>query len=762
LVYKLILILCNKKEDKIMYYRKSIAYSITALSICVAHFANAEEVSGSTAKKPAGIEDVLVTAQRRKESAQSIPVAISAYGADQLEKSGVVSIEQVAIKTPGAYFSSFGALRPQLYIRGIGTRSFDPGSESSVGVFVDETYLGRASGSFGSLKDIERIEVLRGPQGTLYGRNTIGGAINVITKGPTDEFEGVVEAGISNFDGYEIFGAAGGPLNEDGSIKFRTAVWNTERDGYVTNLATGTDFQGVENRGGRLSLVFEPSDNLSINLKAEFVHDGDKAGFGGINQGTFGNPDAVFFAHPNALPNLVSPQSSRAGILNQDPLLDRDASTFITRVDYDTDVATLTSITSYRTVEAFDSRDLDGSSLDAISQIGDEESKQLTQEFRLTSNPDGGMSFGGEIDWIIGGFYYEDESDREDTFMLGSDSAVGASIDSIFAGYESESYAVFGQVTIHVTERVDLTLGGRYTKDKKTTGHTGITLDALPLIRSSYDTENSASYSSTDPRVVLSYKAAEDINLYASYSTGFKSGGFQFSPFNLAAADVLFDPEEITTYELGIKSEWLDHRLRVNAAAYMYDYKNLQVSRIIDTPSGPQTLISNAAGSEINGVDIEILARPFDTLELSLSYGYLDASYDNYEFTLDPGNPLTFDGTRMVRAPEHTLNLGFEWFIPIDASILSLRADYTTVSNAFHEPGEGREAFGSGIPLTAEDAYELLNLRATFEVGGYRISAYAMNVLDEDYRRSINALGSVIVGFSAQPRVYGMKVAYQF
>lgn len=743
------------------YLKIPAACIFIALPTLASSYTHGEEES-ATKIKHTGIEEVIVTAQRRAESMQDIPIAISAYGAEELEKTGVVSIEHIALRTPGAYFSSFGALRPQLYIRGIGTRSFDPGSESSVGVFVDEVYLGRASGSFGSLKDIERIEVLRGPQGTLYGRNTIGGAINVISKGPTETFEGIIEAGISNYDGYELFGAASGPVRKQGDIKFRAALWKTERDGYVRNLATGTDFQGVENTGARLSLTIDVTNALSINLKSELVHDGDKAGFGGINQGTSGNPNAVFFAHPDAIPGLVAPKSMNAGALNKDPLLDRDAATFVGRVDYDTESVTVSSITSLRNVDAFDSRDLDGSSLDTVSQEGNEDSTQFTQEFRLSSNPSGRLSFGGDVDWILGAFYYQDDSDREDKFILGADSAVGATTDSVLAKFDAKSYALFGQLTLHLTERLDITLGGRYTKDRKSTDHTGVTLDTLPLVSSNYETSNSADFSSFDPRLVVSYQVEDDISLYASYSTGFKSGGFQFSPFNLAAANVLFDPEEIATYELGFKSEWLDHRLRVNGAAYVYDYKDLQVSRIIDTPSGPQTLISNAAGSEISGFDIDILARPVEAFEFSLSYGYLDATYDNYEFTLDPDNPLSFDGTRMVRAPEHTINIGAEWFIPVDTNMVSLRADYAIISEAYHEPGEGSAEFGSGIPLTAEDEYRLLNIRATYEVGDYKISAYVNNALDEEYRRSVNALGSVIVGFSAQPRVYGIKVSYQF
>lgn len=410
-------------------------------------------------QQASSVDDIVVTAQRREERVQDIPLAISAFTGEQLAKAGVVSLETVAPRVPSFYFGSFGATRPQLYLRGIGTRSFDPGSESSVGVFTDEVYLGRASGSFGSLKDVNRIEVLRGPQGTLYGRNTIGGAINVITNGPTPEFQATAEAGVSNYNGWDVFGAVGGPLTSDATVMFRVAAWHAERDGYVTNLTTGNSFQGVENTGLRGRLAFQPTDRFRIDLTAEYITDGDGAAFGGINQGTgrtaagaLANPATAFFAAASRLPALRVPTSLREGFLNYDPTLDRTANSYIARLEYDADFATFTSVSSFRQLEATDTRDLDGSSLDTISQTGIEESDQFTQEFRLTSNPEGALSFGGRLDWIVGAFYYKDESSRADLFRLGEDSAVRAALgtpafDNVFTDYESSSYAFFGQAT---------------------------------------------------------------------------------------------------------------------------------------------------------------------------------------------------------------------------------------------------------------------------------------------------------------------------
>ncbi len=736
--------------------------SIAALALTPS-IAAAQESDTVSEEAVTDSADIVVTAQRRQERAQDIPVAISAFGSEQLERTGVASLEGIAPRVPSFYFGSFGAARPQLYIRGIGTRSFDPGSESSVGVFADDVYLGRSSGSFGAMKDIERVEVLRGPQGTLYGRNTIGGAINVISKAPSNEFTGNLEAGASNFGGYNLFGAMGGPIAED-KLMFRVAVWREERDGYVTNTATGNRFQGIDNTGARIRATIAPVDALKIDLAAEFMQDGNKAAFGGVNQGTFGNPNSVFFRFPGS-GVLLSPVSLREAALSSDPFLDREVKSYIGRVEYDAGAATITSISALRFLDIKDGRDLEGSSLDILDQSSEEHSKQFTQELRIASTPGGSLSLNGIVDWIIGGFYYHDTSNRTDSFRVGLNSAVRATsgppatpaTDVALSDYKIESYAFFGQATLHLTDALDVTLGGRYSHDSKRATQAGTTTDSSAIVAAAFTTTNSAKYKSFDPRIVVAYKVSPDANFYASFSTGFKSGGFQYVPFAKGEADQLFAPEDIKAYEVGFKTEWLDRMLRVNGAAYYYDYKNLQVSRIIEVPN-PVSLISNAASSTIKGLDLEITARPSRAFEVNIAYGYLDAKYDIYAFmTTD------FSHTRMVRAPEHSVNVGAEWRIPVlGDGELSLRADYALTGDFFHEPGQGNILYGTGIPLTAEDGYGLLDLRATLTKDNWKITAYATNVGDTKYRRTINALSTRVVGFAGTPRIYGVKLGYNF
>lgn len=705
--------------------------------------------------------DIVVTAQRRKETAQSIPVALTALGGDRIARTGIVNLANIAPQVPNFYFGSFGAVRPQLYIRGIGTRSFDPGSESSVGVFADDVYYGRSSGSFGAIKDIERIEVLRGPQGTLYGRNTIGGAINVITKAPTDHLTGDAEAGVSNYNGWNLFGAVGGPIAGD-KVTVRVAGWTTQRDGYSTNLTTGHHFQGVDNTGGRLRVTLKPADGLKIDLGADYMVDGNKAAFAGFNQGTSVNPNAVFFANPAF--TAIPPKSLYEGYLSHDPVLSRHAETYSAKIDYALADLSITSITALRHIDSYDGRELEGSSLDVLQQLTNERSNQFTQELRLTSAPNGGLSLGGKLDWILGAYYYHDGSNRIDTFPIGANwafyQATPHATDVSASIYGANAWALFGQAALHLTDRLTVTLGGRYSNDRKWATQSGTnTNPGLPLIAVPFVTTNRLSSASFDPRVVVDYKLGRDARVYASYSTGYKGGGFQYIPFTLAVANATFRPEYLTAYETGFKTDWLDRKLRVNGAFFWYDYKNLQVARIIGSVSSATPLIANAASSTIKGLELEITAHPTRTTTLGLSYGYLDAKYDNfiYNATTD------FSNTTLVRAPRHSISLNAEQIVPLGGRELTLRAEYSYMTRFFHEPGQGNAAYGVGTPLTAEPGYGLLNLRAGLDIGPVRVSAYVTNLTNKAYRRSILYLpNGSSVGFSGEPRLYGASVGYHF
>ncbi len=552
---------------------------LTATAIPVSALAQSND---APAASPAysGSAEIVVTAQRRSERLQDIPATISALDSEALASAGVVDIGNVGPRVPGFYTGGFGTARPQLYIRGIGTRQFDPGSESSVGVFVDESYLGRTGGVLSSLRDIERVEVLKGPQGTLYGRNTIGGAVNVITKGPTDYLSAEAEASYGNFDYMDVFGAISGPIAGN-ALKGRLAVWKSDRDGYITNLATGAHPQGLDNFGGRLRLEINPSDNVKIDLIGEIMRDEGRS-FQGVSVGNAGDPTNTLLGS-----NVNDPTFSDNPFkqyYNVDPMFDRNIDAFTGKVEIDLGGASLVSVTSYRKLKYSDLRDFDNTDLDVISQETAERSKQWSQEVRLVSDPGGSLSIGGLVDWILGVYYYDDKSFHSDTFDYGPDSVIGeGAVDTTFGNYNTESIAVFGQATFHITPQLDLTLGGWYTEDKKSADLGGITNDAAPLVSANFLVENpKVKFTSFDPKVTLSFRPNRDINVYASYSQGFKSGGYQYTPLTAEQAGSVFDPEQIDAYEAGIKTVLGGGIARVNAAIFYYDYKDLQVSTVVD------------------------------------------------------------------------------------------------------------------------------------------------------------------------------------
>ncbi|MFA7596306.1 MAG: TonB-dependent receptor [Novosphingobium sp.] len=751
-----------------MNFTRTFARGLLCASVAIPAAAMAQAASDSApdpAAETFGAGEIVVTAQRRAERLQDIPATISALDADALAKSGVLDITNVAPRVPGFYAGGFGASRPQLYIRGIGTRQFDPGSESSVGVFVDESYLGRTGAVLGALKDIERVEVLKGPQGTLYGRNTIGGAINVLTKAPTDELSAEFEGTYGNYDYIDVFGAISGPIAGD-VLKARAALWHSKRDGYVTNLTTGNRPQGLDNWGGRLRFEINPSDNVKIDLIGEIMRDKGRS-FQGESIGNVLDPTNTLLGNANDGQQILSDNPYKQ-YYTTDPAFDRNIDSFTGKIDIDLGGASFVSVTSYRKMKYTDDRDFDNTSNDVIRQITAERSKQFTQEFRLVSDPNGSLSLDGLVDWIVGVYYYHDKSFHSDTFDFGPDSIVGeGGVDVTFGNYKTTSTAVFGQATFHITPTLDLTLGGRYTEDRKRAQLGGTTTDALPLVPANFLVDNpKVKFTSFDPKITLSYRPNRDLNLYATYSQGFKSGGYQYTPLTATQAGLIFQPEEIDAYEVGVKSVWGGGLARVNAAAFYYDYKNLQVSTVVQLPDGSTpSLITNAGTSEIKGAELEVSLEPVKGLTFNAAYAYTDAKYDRYLGPPTAAFPsgADFGGTRMVRAPKHSLNLSGEYVLPIgDESDVTFRADYSYISKFYHEPGEGQLAYGTTIPLTVEDGYGLLNARITYNMGGFYASVWGRNITDKLYRRTILALPGQVINLYGEPQTYGITIGYKY
>ena len=728
-------------------------------SACMLPFAAAPQ-SGEAGRSEETLGEVVVTAQRRSERLQDIPATISAIDSETLRSAGVQDISNIAPRVPGFYAGGFGSSRPQLYIRGIGTRQFDPGSESSVGVFVDESYLGRTGGVLGALKDIERVEVLKGPQGTLYGRNTIGGAINVITKAPTDTFHAEAEAGLGNYNSYETTAVISGPIAGD-VVKARLAGWRSYREGYMENLTTGNHPQGLNNYGGRLRFEITPSDTLQIDLIGEFLRDTGRS-FQGESIGSVTNPNGILLGRAGLVPLKSDDEFEQ--FYTTDPKYNRHVDPITGKVQWDVGAGSIVSVTSYRKLKYRDDRDFDNTSLDVIRQISNERSKQYSQELRFVSDADGALSFNGLVDWILGIYYYRDKSTHSDTFDYGDDSVVGGSvltqsnIDVTSGDYKTTSLAYFGQATFHLGPTVEFTVGGRYTEDKKRATLGGTTVDTRSLVTANFLQVNpEKSFTSFDPRFVLSWKPNDDMNLYASYSQGFKSGGYQYTPLSAAQAALVFDPEQIDAYEIGAKSRWLNGAVRANAAVFRNDYSDLQVSRVVQLPDGSvPSLITNAGKSRIEGAELDLTFEPIRDLMFNLAYAYTDAEYRSYV-----AGANDFSKTRMVRAPKHSINASGEYTFAVGAdSDITLRADYAHLSKFYHEPGQGELKFGSTIPLTSEDGYGLANARISYRLKNWRVSGWVQNAFDKEYRRTVLALPGQVINLYGQPRTYGLTLEW--
>ena len=685
---------------------------------------------------PAVLDTVVTTAQKRETRLLDTPISITALDGDELLKNNVVDMRDIQFLAPGVHVGEFFG-KSLITIRGIGNDTSSISADPGVAVHQDGFYLARRLYQSGAFYDVERIEVMRGPQGTIYGRNATGGNINVITKSPTPEFEANGRITVGNYDLIATEGAISGPVLGE-SVMGRIAFKTNDHDGYTPNLFNNERYDDSDESNVRAKLLFAPTGNLNIELAADSRKVG---GFGAIT------PVQRFD------PNVPTPQEAAGGIIatgravNHDHRKNWDADIWgiSGRVTYDFGEISLVSITAYREMDTTLAYDIDGTDLDgAAFDPAEDNQTQFTQELNLVSDGSGAFN------WVIGAFYFEEKADSlvEVPFPLMPAAAAG-----LTGSIDTTSYAVFADATYDLTDRLQLTTGFRWGEDEKDLTENyfvGDTNGFLALAAKLNDT-----WSSFTPRAALTYFLNDNSSVYFTYSEGFKSGGFNMFGFQ----GVGYDPEEVKNYELGWKTTVFNNRVSANTSIFQMDYTDLQVFQIQDF----FPLITNAAEARIRGLEFDGAALLTDTLKIDGNLTYLDAEFEEY-IAPDPargGAEFDLSGNRMMATPEWSVNIGAEYTAEIGSwGTITSRGEYAYKSEVFFRP--------FNLEQSRQDAYSTYNARVTFEPldGNWNFSIWGKNLTDELVAGKIQiggaVLGSPIETQYLPPRTFGVAVGYNF
>lgn len=736
--------MASKREEAMrLNYKVGVSALALQATLLAASGAQAAE---QEAARDGGIDDIVVTAQKRSENLQSVPISIYALSGDSIAKAGLNDVYDLASYAPSFKSDNVGPADPTFTMRGIGSNERGAGSDRSVVVFLDDIYIGRSSGTVFELYDIERIEMLRGPQGTLSGRNVVGGAINIVTKKPTERFSAAAEVTLGNYDLRQAKARVNGKLAEGvaASLSFTTR----SRDGFYTYAPTGKDTDGINSTNLRSKIAITASDNLEILLSGDvsrFRQDGVSAkpfGVGNYTRNTLGY---------TPLPDPWTIETSRRGYAEVD-LWGLSA-----RADLTTDVGILTSITGYRHVLSDSAQDSIG--LPAgyfLSYLSArEKSDFFSQELRMASLPDS-----GPLTWVVGFYFLRDDVHRLEGY------------DRDFKGQTSRplwnqdarttSISGFAQGTYKLTDRLNLTAGVRYTHDDKrlhnilTDESGGTATNGLTPGISAFDVSVQKNFNAFTPKVTIDFSPSEDALIYATVSKGFKSGGFQGLAPTAAAASRAFFPEIAWNYEIGTKTRWFDNRLQINLAGFYMDYQDLQVSNRILTIPGDQSsalrILTNASDAVVKGIELEVLAKPVPGLTLSGNYAYLDTEVKKFIIGTD-GTDLS--GNRLGKAPKNAFTISGSYVKSVgENSEISFNADYVYQSSMFF--------FIENTPTAEEPAYGILNGRITYTLNNWSFTLFGRNITDKLYRTKTVPVGDGAFSGFGDPATYGVTVGYKF
>ena len=752
---------------------QTTAPDAAAAATPAASTANADSTSNES-----GV-NVVVTAQRRAQKVQAVPIAITALGGSKLLDSNIQTANDVARFVPNLTGANGGGrvARPRYFLRGVGVNDPSGNVVSPTGIYIDDVYYGDTAYQTFPLFDIERVEVLRGPQGTLWGKNTIGGAINTISRKPAFVSTGYIRGEIGSYDTKTVQGAVGGGLVNN-LLAARLSFDLENRGGWYDNSVTGETKGETKDAAARLQFLFTPNDAIDAVLNLH-VRDLKDSGAPSYKIGTgVGGADSWGYVPPYGThPQLGDPIANDYD--GPDSILQSSGANL--NVNWKLNSLTLTSITSYDQLEREAFTDGDNSPKPAQLSHAAANSSQATQELRLSSSPDRTLS------WTVGAHYFiEDYHNDAGTATLASVPAVpgftpirSAFQNTVFDQH-STSFAVFGEATWTLSDRLKVAAGARWTTETKAIDLNGVqavsgsTTFSNPsrwwdrsAVSSTLNTNAVQNEKHTWDRATYSltpqYEINDNIRVYLRYATGFRSGGYNGNVTSQVAVNTV-NPETLSDIEAGLKSEWFHNRLTFNASAFTYDYQNIQVNVQGQLNGQSATTLRNAANGKIDGIELELAGRPTEHLTLRANVGILTrAEYTNFVTQVLVNNVQTtvdVSGNQIARAPKETATLDAEYVFPLaNGHQLVVGTDLNYRSHIFFN------AVTQNDPIQEQDGYTLINARLTYRIPKHNLSlgAYVYNLDDKEYVHNANAArnGAYPVSFGP-PRTWGVTLTKTF
>ncbi len=761
-----------------MWSKKSAApIAALALSILAGDFAAAQGV----------LEDIVVTAQRREQNLQDVGVSVTAFGGDQIKALGFVNTTDVTHMTPNLNYTVPQAESSQInfFLRGVGLNDFADAQENPVAVYVDDVYKPAMGGLALQLFDIDRIEVLRGPQGALFGRNSTGGVIHYVTRRPTDEFDAYVDGQLGDFSQIKAEGAVGGPLAD--GVMARLSLGYNKHDGWTENRTAGVqDYNGADSIAGRAQLLFTPSDEVDILISGHYSENDAEVGawqHEATKPSADGNTSLALPAGENFWGSCPGCDAFGYRDSDGDPWsgdYDRPGRVKVENSGATADIGwsigelQLKSITAFGKVERLQEEDTDmnaflgaGQELSFIAPTFAAETDTFTQEFRISGSAD-------RLNWLAGLYYFDNEVEGD--YRLNTDAIGFVRMNANYV-QKTESVDLFGQVEYEFADNWTVIAGLRWTDEEKTLDYQNIdssgitatvpvppisptrpTLDYMLLFNQS----SAGDLAKQDEDYVtgklqLNWAATDDVLLYGSYSRGKKSAGFNNGFMDTTQVfgenplpTIPFDSETLDAFELGVKSTILSDTTRLNAAVFYYDYQDFQTF---------QWLILNQvifnADAEVYGAEIEIDSRPIDGLTLQLGLGVLDATAEDIP-------TVTRDARQdrnMVGAPELSVNAlaRYEW--PAFGGTLAVQGWGNYQNEIWYDI--------QNHPVSKEDGYTVVNFRSSYTSGdgAWEVYAFLNNAFEEEYK-SYTFDFSGVFGFNQQayglPRWWGVGARVNF